>query len=114
MSNVGPTYQPLQGYCFWHACLTIRILKDYLHRIVLISSSILCISVTDTGCGIPAEHLPRIFERFYLVNKDRSREVGGTGLGLAIVKRIVEAHGSKVEVKSEVGKGSVFSFVLKK
>jgi two-component system phosphate regulon sensor histidine kinase PhoR len=71
------------------------------------------ISVADTGCGIAPEHLPRIFERFYRVDKDRSRELGGTGLGLAIVKHIVEAHGSKVEVRSEVGKGSVFSFALK-
>lgn len=71
------------------------------------------ISVSDTGCGIAAEHIPRIFERFYRADNNRSREVGGTGLGLAIVKHIVEAHGSKVEVKSEVGKGSVFSFVLK-
>ncbi len=72
------------------------------------------ISVADTGCGIAPEHLPRIFERFYRVDRDRSREMGGTGLGLAIVKHIVEAHGSKVEVESEVGKGSVFSFTLKK
>jgi two-component system phosphate regulon sensor histidine kinase PhoR len=72
------------------------------------------ISVSDTGAGIAVEHLPRIFERFYRVDKDRSREVGGTGLGLAIVKHIVEAHGSKVEVQSEIGKGSVFSFMLKK
>jgi two-component system phosphate regulon sensor histidine kinase PhoR len=71
------------------------------------------ISVRDTGCGIPAEHLPRIFERFYRVDKGRSRDVGGTGLGLAIVKHIVEAHGSKVEVQSEVGKGSTFSFTLR-
>ncbi len=72
------------------------------------------ISVADTGCGIAPEHLPRIFERFYRVDKDRSREAGGTGLGLAIVKHIVEAHGSRIEVDSGVGKGSVFSFALKK
>jgi two-component system phosphate regulon sensor histidine kinase PhoR len=71
------------------------------------------ITVQDTGYGISAEHLPHIFKRFYRVNKDRSREVGGTGLGLAIVKHIIEAHGSKVEAESEVGKGSSFSFVLK-
>ncbi|MBI5021810.1 MAG: ATP-binding protein [Ignavibacteriales bacterium] len=71
------------------------------------------IIVEDSGVGIPKENLPRIFERFYRVDKERSREAGGTGLGLAIVKHIIEAHGSKVEVQSEVGKGSTFSFVLK-
>ncbi len=71
------------------------------------------LSVEDTGSGIPQEHLARIFERFYRVDKDRSREVGGTGLGLAIVKHIVEAHDSAVQVSSQVGKESVFSFRLK-
>jgi two-component system phosphate regulon sensor histidine kinase PhoR len=72
------------------------------------------ILVRDSGSGIPAEHLPRIFERFYRVDKDRSREVGGTGLGLAIVKHIVEAHGSTIQVNSTVGMGSIFSFKLKR
>jgi two-component system phosphate regulon sensor histidine kinase PhoR len=72
------------------------------------------ISISDTGVGIAAEHVSRIFERFYRVDKDRSREVGGTGLGLAIVKHIIEAHESSIEVKSEPGKGSTFSFLLKK
>jgi len=71
------------------------------------------IFIADTGRGIPREHLPRIFERFYRVDKERSRAVGGTGLGLAIVKHIVEAHGSHVEVQSEVNQGSRFSFTLK-
>jgi two-component system phosphate regulon sensor histidine kinase PhoR len=71
------------------------------------------LSVADTGVGIAPGHLPRIFERFYRVDKNRSRDVGGTGLGLAIVKHIVEAHGSSVQVESEVGKGSKFSFTLK-
>ncbi len=71
------------------------------------------IFVKDTGCGIPPQHLDRIFERFYRVDEDRSRKVGGTGLGLAIVKHIVEAHGSNVKVESEVNKGSTFSFWLK-
>ncbi len=68
--------------------------------------------VSDTGEGIPKEHLHRIFERFYRVDKSRSREKGGTGLGLAIVKHILEGHNSKAEVQSEVGKGSEFSFKL--
>jgi len=72
------------------------------------------ISVEDGGLGIPAEHIGRIFERFYRADKERSREAGGTGLGLAIVKHIVEAHGSTVEVTSATGKGSAFRFRLKK
>lgn len=66
------------------------------------------LSVTDTGIGIPEEHLPRIFERFYVVDKSRSRRTGGTGLGLSIVKHIVLAHGGKIEVKSALGFGSSF------
>lgn len=68
--------------------------------------------VSDTGEGIPSQHLSRIFERFYRVDKSRSRERGGTGLGLAIVKHILEGHHSKAEVQSTVGKGSTFSFKL--
>lgn len=70
------------------------------------------IHVRDTGEGIPEEHLSRIFERFYRVDKSRSREKGGTGLGLAIVKHILEGHSTKAEVISVVGKGSDFSFKL--
>ncbi len=69
-------------------------------------------SVTDHGPGIEAVHLPRLFERFYRVDKSRSRQEGGTGLGLAIVKHIVLAHGGTVGVESEVGKGSRFWFRL--
>jgi two-component system phosphate regulon sensor histidine kinase PhoR len=72
------------------------------------------IYVRDTGIGISVKDINRIFERFYRVDKDRSREIGGTGLGLAIVKHIIEAHGSQVKVTSKIGKGSEFSFLLKK
>lgn len=70
------------------------------------------ITVSDTGMGIPREHLPRIFERFYRVDKNRSREAGGTGLGLAIVKHILEKHNTKMTVESEMGKGTTFMFML--
>ncbi|MBN1541507.1 HAMP domain-containing protein [candidate division KSB1 bacterium] len=71
------------------------------------------IFIRDSGRGIAEDHLPRIFERFYRVDKERSRAVGGTGLGLAIVKHIIEAHGSQVKVDSWVGEGSTFRFTLK-
>jgi two-component system phosphate regulon sensor histidine kinase PhoR len=71
------------------------------------------IDVVDTGPGIDRAHLPRLFERFYRVDQGRSREMGGTGLGLAIVKHIAQLHGGRVEVYSELGKGTTFSLYLK-
>jgi two-component system phosphate regulon sensor histidine kinase PhoR len=72
----------------------------------------LTISVQDDGIGIAKKHLPRLFERFYRVDKARSREQGGTGLGLAIVKHIARAHGGHVTVESQQGKGSIFTLHL--
>lgn len=86
-------YTPLRGV------VTIRC-RERESRIV--------ITVTDTGVGIPEDSIPRVFERFYRVDKARTRSQGGTGLGLSIVKHIVESHGGQVFVKSEVGKGSTF------
>jgi two-component system phosphate regulon sensor histidine kinase PhoR len=68
--------------------------------------------VTDTGPGIPREDLPRIFERFYRVDKARSRSLGGTGLGLSIVKNLVQSVGGQVAVESHVGVGSTFTIRL--
>jgi two-component system phosphate regulon sensor histidine kinase PhoR len=70
------------------------------------------ISVSDQGAGIPPKHLPRLFERFYRVDKARSRQLGGTGLGLAIVKHIAQVHGGRAEVQSELGRGSTFKIVI--
>ena len=76
------------------------------------SADTLEIAVRDDGPGIPAEDLPHIFERFYRVDKGRSREKGGTGLGLSIVKHIVQLHGGRVWAESRVGEGTSFFFTL--
>jgi two-component system phosphate regulon sensor histidine kinase PhoR len=70
------------------------------------------ISVEDNGEGIPAHHLDRLFERFYRVDRARSRELGGTGLGLAIVKHLAKAHGGEVTVESRFGEGTKFTIEL--
>ncbi|HWQ88928.1 MAG TPA: ATP-binding protein [Desulfitobacteriaceae bacterium] len=86
-----------QGY----VCLSARLEQEDIH-----------IEFRDTGSGIPAESLPRIFDRFYRVDKARSREQGGTGLGLSIVKHIIEGAGGTIEVSSQLGVGTVFTCVL--
>jgi len=70
------------------------------------------VQVSDNGIGIDKEHLARLFERFYRVDRSRSREIGGTGLGLAIVKHIIEAHSQSISVSSDLNVGTTFSFTL--
>ena len=72
------------------------------------------VEVSDNGIGIPEEHLKYVFDRFYRIDKSRSRDAGGTGLGLAIVKHIIEAHKQTINVRSTVGQGSTFGFTLEK
>jgi two-component system phosphate regulon sensor histidine kinase PhoR len=81
--------------------ITVRFMRDADRGATL--------SVRDSGYGIPAAHLPRITERFYRVSTSRSRESGGTGLGLAIVKHVLGLHGARLDISSEVGKGSEFA-----
>jgi two-component system phosphate regulon sensor histidine kinase PhoR len=71
-----------------------------------------CIDIEDTGVGIPERDQPRLFERFYRVDKARARELGGTGLGLSIVKHLVQAMGGEVGVRSAVGRGTTFTVRL--
>jgi len=70
------------------------------------------VKIKDTGIGIPKEHLDRIFERFYVVDKSRSKKLGGTGLGLSIVKHIVLLHNGKIDVKSSPGEGTEFTITF--
>ena len=76
------------------------------------SGTMLCLAISDQGDGIAAEHIPRLTERFYRVDKGRSKSIGGTGLGLAIVKHITERHGGRMEISSTVGQGTTVSIIL--
>ena len=70
------------------------------------------VSIKDTGIGIPAESLPRVFDRFYRADPARTRDTGGTGLGLSLARWIAEAHGGSIAVESTVGRGSTFTVTL--
>ena len=72
------------------------------------------VEIADNGIGIAKQDIPRLFERFYRIDRSRSRNIGGTGLGLAIVKHIIEAHKQTVNLNSQIEKGSTFSFTLQK
>ena len=76
------------------------------------AASVVTVSVTDTGLGIPAADLPYVFDKFYRVKSKATRDIEGTGLGLAITRSVIEAHGGRIWVESEEGKGSTFSFTL--
>ena len=72
------------------------------------------VEITDNGMGIAEEHIPRLFERFYRIDKNRSRNIGGSGLGLSIVKHVIEAHRQTINVRSALEVGTTFAFTLKK
>ena len=97
-------------YCPEHT--TVRVEIDKIQRIPEIGLPGVVIAIADEGDGIPAEHLPRLTERFYRVDKGRSRTMGGTGLGLAIVKHIVNRHRGRLTVDSALGQGTVFKVFL--
>jgi signal transduction histidine kinase len=76
------------------------------------AAAVVTVSVTDTGIGIPAGDLPYVFDKFYRVKSKATRDIEGTGLGLAITRSVIEAHGGRIWVESEEGKGSTFTFTL--
>jgi two-component system sensor histidine kinase BaeS len=86
-----------------HPCELVNIIKN---------DEAVAIEIRDTGIGISQQDLPHVFERFYRTDKSRSRATGGFGIGLTIAKSIVKAHGGRITVASEVGKGSIFTVIL--
>ncbi len=129
-NSVSLTYK--QGKCLGYS---VKADRERIHQVLtnLVSNAIkynkkngkviascyemdnhILIEITDTGIGIKQKHLPRLFERFYRVDKNRSRKKGGSGLGLAIVKHILEAHNQSVHVRSTIGIGTTFGFTLEK
>jgi two-component system phosphate regulon sensor histidine kinase PhoR len=88
--------------------------KGHILASLVIENEGVFVSIKDDGPGIEQKHLPRIFERFYRIDRSRSKDKGGTGLGLSIVKHILEAHQSRIYVSSKAGSGTIFSFKLKK
>lgn len=99
-------------YCPPHSCITVRWKSEKLESEKTFGENIAAdftiLEVEDNGPGIPAPHLDRLFERFYRIDKGRSRETGGTGLGLSIVKHIIQRHDGSVSVESKVGQGTKF------
>ena len=103
-----PIYQDLNDY------FAVRTKTISRMAIADIMDNNMLIEVSDDGIGIEQDSLDRLFERFYRVDKNRSREIGGTGLGLAIVKHILEGHNQTINVRSTKDVGSTFSFILEK
>ncbi len=116
----GPEAPPVLGDAFRLEQMLINLVDNALKATdkgsVIVSLSArggeAIVEVRDTGMGIPEEHLPHIFERFYVVDKSRSRKLGGTGLGLSIVKHVVKVHGGRIGVSSRLGEGSTFTVAL--
>jgi two-component system phosphate regulon sensor histidine kinase PhoR len=115
-----PEIPPVRGDAFRLDQMLVNLVDNALKSTekgsVTVSLSVqggdILVEVRDTGIGIPEEHLPHLFERFYVVDKSRSRKLGGTGLGLSIVKHVAKAHGGRVGVSSRPGEGSTFTIAL--